>query len=380
MSDEIESDVGPPWPAWPDGFAARPEDRRALLVLSALRTITPRRLIALAAERGTAAAVLARIRDGRAGSDGDRRFARSVDPDALAARAAACGARFVTWGSPDYPTQLGQIHDPPAALYVIGAGLPVATSAVAVVGARRCTPLGREQAADLARALGLAGVTVVSGAARGIDAAAHEGALSVGGSTLAVLGCGVDVAYGPGGHRLLRRIAERGTIVSEFAPGTPPEPRNFPARNRIVAGLCRATVAVEGAIGSGSLITAEHAMEFGREVFALPGSVTNPTSHVPLQLIRDGAALIRNAEDLLDDLGLELDRAAVTERDDLTDADLRALESLAGPTLPERVASSLGVGIPEAVALLMGLELRGFVRSVGGRYESTLKAAAAPAR
>ena len=112
----------------------------------------------------------------------------------------------------------------------------------------------------------------------------------------------------------------------------------------------------------------------------LPGSVTNPMSHVPLQLIRDGAALIRNAEDLLDDLGLELDRAAVTERDDLTDADLRALESLAGPTLPERVASSLGTGIPEAVALLMGLELRGFVRSVGGRYESTLKAAAAPAR
>ncbi|HJS27482.1 MAG TPA: DNA-processing protein DprA [Actinomycetota bacterium] len=378
MPDEAERDTGPPCPAWPDGFAATDEDRRALLVLSALRTITPRRLIALAARRGTAAAVLAQIRDGRAGSDGDRRFARSLDPETLAARAQACGARFVTWGSPEYPTQLEQIHDPPAALYVVGAGLPAVTSAVAIVGARRCTASGRELAADLGRALGLAGVTVVSGAARGIDAAAHEGVLSVGGSTLAVLGCGVDVAYDPGGRELLRRIGSDGTIVTEFAPGTRPEPRNFPARNRIVAGLCRATVAVEGAIGSGSLITAEHAMEFGREVYAVPGSVTNPVAHVPLQLIRDGAAMIRGSEDLLHDLGLGLDVEAVGE--DLHEAQRRALETLAGPTLPEHVASTLGVGVPEAVTLLMELELRGFVRSIGGRYETTLKGARAPAR
>ena len=378
MSDETERDTGPPWPAWPDGFAASDEDRRALLLLSALRTITPRKLIALAAERGTAAAVLKHVRDGRGGSDGDRRFARSLDPDELAARAEACGARFVPWASPEYPAQLEQIHDPPAALYAIGAALPDATRAVAIVGARRCTALGREQAGELGRALGLAGVTVVSGAARGIDAAAHEGALSVGGATLAVLGCGVDVAYDPGGRDLLRRIGADGTIVTEFAPGTPPEPRNFPARNRIVAGLCRATVAVEGAVGSGSLITAEHAMEFGREVFAVPGSVTNPMAHVPLQLIRDGAAMIRGAEDLLHDLGLEPDLAAV--REDLTHAQRLALEALAGPTLPERLAASLGVGLHEAVALLMELELRGFVRSVGGRYEATLKGAAAPAR
>ena len=378
MSDETERDTGPPWPAWPDGFAATDEDRRALLVLSALRTITPRRLIALAAEGGTAAAVLRRVRDGRGGSDGDRRFARSLDPEELAARAAACGARFVPWGSPGYPAQLEQIHDPPAALYAIGDALPDVTRAVAIVGARRCTALGRERAADLGRVLALAGVTVVSGAARGIDTAAHEGALSVGGATLAVLGCGVDVAYDPGGRDLLRRIRVRGTIVTEFAPGTPPEPRNFPARNRIVAGLCRATVAVEGATGSGSLITAEHAMEFGRDVFAVPGSVTNPMAHVPLQLIRDGAAMIRGAEDLLHDLGLEPDPAAV--REDLTDAQGRALDALAGPTLPEHVAASLGVGVHEAVAVLMELELRGFVRSVGGRYEATLKGAGAPAR
>jgi DNA processing protein len=378
MSDEAERDAGRPWPAWPDAFASTDEDRRALLVLSALRTITPRRLIALAAERGSAAAVLAHVRDGHAGSDGDRRFARSLDPDELAARADACGARFVPWGSAGYPSQLEQIHDPPAALYVIGEAIPDVTRAVAIVGARRCTGLGREQAADLGRTLALAGVSVVSGAARGIDAAAHEGALSVGGATLAVLGCGCDVAYDPGGRELLRRIGAHGTIVTEFAPGTPPEPRNFPARNRIVAGLCRATVAVEGAVGSGSLITAEHAMEFGREVFALPGSVTNPMAHVPLQLIRDGAAMIRGAEDLLHDLGLELDLESA--REDLSHAERRALEALVGPTLPERVSASLGVGVPEAVALLMELELRGFVRSVGGRYEATLKGAAAPAR
>ena len=366
-----------PWLTWPDGFAASARDRDAALVLSALRTITPHRLLELATERGTAARVLEHIRDGRAGSEGDRRFARSLDPGELAARAAARGARFVTWGSTEYPTQLEQIHDPPVGLYVIGGGIPGVTSAVAIVGARTCSALGREQAAGLGRALGRAGVTVVSGAARGIDAAAHEGALSVDGRTLAVLGCGVDVPYDPGRRGLVRRIAERGTIVTELAPGRLPEPRNFPARNRIVAGLCRATVAVEGAAGSGSLITAEHAMEFGRDVFALPGSVTNPMAHAPLQLIRDGAAMIRGSEDLLHDLGLELDPGTVP--DDLSDAERRALEALTGPTLPERVASSLGIGVPQAVTLLMELELRGFVRSIGGRYETTLKGAAAPA-
>jgi DNA processing protein len=378
MSDEAERDPGPPWPVWPEGFAATDEDRRALLVLSGLRTITPRRLMTLAERYGNAASVLAYVRNGRAGSEGDQRFAQTLDPDELAARSASCGARFVPWGSPEYPTQLAQIPDPPAALYAIGDALPDITRAVAIVGARRCTALGRELAAELGRALGLAGATVVSGAARGIDSAAHEGALSCGGSTLAVLGCGVDVPYDPGGRGLLRRIGASGTIVTEFAPGTPPEPRNFPARNRIVAGLCRATVAVEGAAGSGSLITAEHAMEFGREVFALPGSVTNPLAHAPLQLIRDGAAMIRGSEDLLHDLGLEPDAEAV--REDLTETERRALEALAGPTLPERVAASLDVRVPEAVGLLMELELRGFVRGIGGRYEATLRGARTPVR
>ncbi len=367
---------GSPWPVWPDGFAASSEDRDAVLVLSALRTVTPRSLIALANEAGSAAGVLAAIREGRAGSEGDRAIARSSDPATLAAAIAACGARTVPWGTPGYPAQLAEIPDPPAALFVLGGAFPAVPDAVAVVGARRCTPLGRELATAIGRELGLGGVTVVSGAARGIDSAAHEGALSCGGPTLAVLGCGVDVTYPKASRRLLERIRSAGTIVSEFAPGTPPLQRNFPARNRIVAGLCAATVVVEGAQGSGSMITAEHAMEFGREVYAVPGPVTNPLAHVPLQLIRDGATMIRGPEDLLHDLGLEPAGDQIALRVQLAEDERRVLGELRGPTLPDRVAAALGIGLPEAVQLLMRLELRGFVRNVGGRYESTLRAGA----
>ena len=370
------SDPRSPWPVWPDGFAASREDREAVLVLSALRTITPRSLIALASEVGSAAAVLAALREGRAGSEGDRAIARSSDPADLAGAVAACGARTVVWGTRGYPPQLAEIPDPPAVLYLVGGAMPAAPNAVAIVGARRCTPLGRELTFAMGRELGLVGVTVVSGAARGIDSAAHEGALDVGGSTVAVLGSGVDIGYPNASRRLLERIRSTGTIVSEFAPGTPPLQRNFPARNRIVAGLCAATVVVEGARGSGSMITAEHAMEFGRDVYAVPGAVTNPLAHVPLQLVRDGATMIRGPEDLVHDLGLEPVGGQVTLRVQLDDGERRILAQLRGPTLPDRAASALGIGLPEAVRLLMRLELRGFVRNVGGRYESTLRAGA----
>ncbi|MEX2203795.1 MAG: DNA-processing protein DprA [Actinomycetota bacterium] len=372
-----DDDEMQPRPTWPDAFVTTTEDLRAALVLSGLRGITPRRLIAVAAERGSAAATLAAIRQGRAGSENDRAFARTMDGEEISAVVAACGARIVPWGSAEYPAQLVNIHDPPGVLYVIGRPAPDPTRAVAVVGARRCTQLGRELGASIGRALALAGVVVVSGAARGIDAAAHEGALDGGGTTLAVLGCGIDAVYPAGSRTLVRRIGASGTVLSEYPPGTPPVQRNFPARNRIVAGLCSATVVVEGAKGSGSMISAEHAMEFGRDVYAVPGAVTNPLAEVPLRLIRDGATMIRGAGDLLDDLGLELDAEKVVERLEISEDERRALAELTGPTLPDRVATALGVTIPQAVSLLMRLELRGFVRSVGGRYESTLKAGAA---
>lgn len=367
--------VADPWPVWPEGFAASARDVDALLVLSGLRSITPRRLIEVAVQRGTASATLAWIRAGKAGSGNDQYFARELDPERIAGDARACGARFLPWGSPEYPQQLRTIHDPPAGLFVRGGSLPDPTRAVAVVGARRCTDLGRDLAKDIGRKLGLAGVCVVSGAARGVDAASHAGALSADAGTVAVLGCGLDVAYPPGSRDLLQRIvAGGGAVVSEYPPGVPPDPRNFPARNRIVAGLCSATVVVEGAYGSGSMITAEHALEFGRDVYAIPGSVNNPLAAVPLRLIREGATMIRGAEDLLEDLALELVQEEVLERVDLSEAERAVLDQLIGPTLPDRVARSVGATLPEVVGVLMRLELRGFVRSVGGRYESTLKA------
>lgn len=363
-----------PWPEWPDGFATDRTDRRALLVLSALHGITPRQLLALAIGHGTASRVLAEIQGGRAGGDGDRAFANELDADAIASAAAACGARVVPWGSPEYPSRLRHIHDPPALLYVIGDPPDDAGTVVAVVGARRCSDLGREMARELGRALGMAGATVISGAARGIDAAAHAGALDAGGRTIAVMGCGIDVIYPSGSRELIRRIRGAGTVIAEHAPGTPPLQRNFPARNRIVAGLSHATVVVEGADGSGSMITAEHAMEFGRDVFAVPGPVTSDLSAVPLRLIRDGATMIRGARDLLEDLGLGLRADEVVDRLHVAADERRVLDLLHGPTLPDRVAADLALGVPEVVALLMRLELRGLVRNVGGRFEPTLLA------
>jgi DNA processing protein len=361
-----------PWPVWPDGFGASEEDRAALLVLSALRGITPRRLLPVAIERGSAAATLEWIARGKAGSQQDRVLARTRRARDIEDAAEACGSRFVTWSSPEYPAQLRQIHDPPAALFVIGKAPPDVTSAVAVVGARRCTAVGREAALEIGRGLGLAGATVVSGAARGIDAAAHEGALGINGSTLAVLGSGLDVAYPFDGRSLVRRIAREGTLVSEYPPGVPPNQYHFPARNRIVAGLCRATVVVEGADRSGSMITAEHAMEFGRDVFAVAGGANSALSQTPLQLIREGATMIRGADDLVGDLGLELDRPRIERQVELDEDERRVLAEVIEPALPDRLAQALGMPVPEVVGTLMRLELRGFVRNVGGRFETTL--------
>ena len=371
----MRAEAGPAG-AWPAEFASTVEDRRAVLVLSSLRGITPRKLIDVAAERRTASATLAWIREGRAGSDNDVAFANELDGHEIGRALVACGARVLHWGSPEYPSQLTTIHDPPAAIFVIGRSLPDVVHAVAVVGARSCSELGRDIARDVGRALSLAGVDVVSGAARGIDFAAHEGALAAGGRTVAVMGSGIGSVYPAGSRRLVERIAATGTIISEYPPRRPPSQYSFPARNRIVAGLARATVVVEGALGSGSLISAEHAIEFGRDVFAVPGAVTNALAEVPLQLIRDGATMIRSAEDLLNDLGLQLVAGEVADRVELSGAERDVLAHLGTPMLPDRLGPLVGSTVPEVVAVLMRLELRGFVRNVGGRYETTLTGAA----
>jgi DNA processing protein len=278
----------------------------------------------------------------------------------------------VPFGS-EYPPQLENLEDPPAALFVKGRPLPPRERAVAIVGARNCSELGRELATAIGHDLATSGMCVVSGAARGVDAAGHQGALDAGGHTVAVLGCGIDQAYPS--RRMIDRIADSGTLVSEYPPGVPPEPYHFPARNRIVAAMCTGLVVVEGAQGSGSLISAEHALDLGRDVFAVPGTITNPLAHVPNVLIREGATLIRGVDDLMRDLKLGAGRSGAPVRLDLTVAEQAALELVVGPVLPEVVARGLGISVPEVLPLLLGLELKGLIRSIGGRFEPRLKAA-----
>ena len=226
-----------------------------------------------------------------------RAHVRSFDAHAYERALAACGLRFTA----ELPPLLRCIHDPPVGLFVRGAAPfdVLARPAVAVVGARACSGYGASVARSLAREIAAGGLVVVSGLARGIDGEAHRGALDAGGTTVAVLGCGIDRDYPAAHAELARRVVEAGgLIVSEYAPGVDPAPWRFPARNRIVAGLAGATVVVEARERSGALITADLALEEGREVFAVPGEITSPLSAGTNALLKLGAAPLTSAADL----------------------------------------------------------------------------------
>lgn len=281
---------------------------------------------------------------------------RSADPAAGAARLeAACrwregGQRHVlALGEADYPPLLLHMPDPPLLLYVQGdTGLLQGSAAdsrcLAMVGSRQPTPAGRARARAFAQAFAQARLTVVSGLAAGIDAAAHEGALAGGGPTVAVVGTGPDLVY-PSRHReLAARIAAHGAVVSEYAPGTPSRPEHFPQRNRILAGLARGTLVVEAALQSGSLITARLAAESGREVFAIPGSVDSPQSRGCHALIRQGALLVEQPQDVLEELGW-----AAAGRDG------RRLAGEPGPAGSAEAASAASAGSAAERALLDAL-------------------------
>ena len=371
--------TGPSPPGvWPAGFVSGPADRDALLVLAHLEGITPADLHGLAWRAGTARACLRAVRTGaaRGASARDRAVAGEVEPASVRAALARCGARMVAPGDEDYPPGLLALTDPPMCLFVRGT-LPAPRPAVAMVGARGCTPYGREAAEMIASGLGAAGVTVVSGAAVGIDAAGHRGALRAGGATVAVLGSGIDVAYPPKNAGLIERIAEAGAVVSEYPPGIKALPHRFPARNRLVAALGQGVIVVEGAPGSGSLITVEFAIDLGRDVMAVPGAITGPLSDVPHALIRDGAALIRGPGDVFEVLGLA--SAGAPERGanpgvrpslaGLTEDERRFLELVPGtPVTLDAVATSAGADPARALQVLGALELRGLVTGEGGRY------------
>lgn len=225
-----------------------------------------------------------------------------LDPDNVWREITKQGCWALAYPDSTYPEFLRQLSDPPAILYGRGA-LPGDKRAVALVGTRDATPYGLGIARTMARDLAARGILVVSGMARGIDSAAHIGALEGGGPTLAILGCGPDVVYPRHNTLLYRRILEEGCVLSEYPPGTPPEARHFPARNRIISALSQVTVVVEAPVKSGALITVDFALEQGKEVMAVPGSVDNPMSEGPHRLISQGAALVTGADDVCQLMG-----------------------------------------------------------------------------
>jgi DNA processing protein len=288
------------------------------------------------------------------------RIWREVDTET--GRAARRGIRLVGLSDPSYPESLKQIYDPPPVLWVRGRCGPESAPAVAVVGSRAASPAGLALARTMARDLAASGLTVVSGLARGIDGAAHRGALEGQGRTVAVLGSGLDVVY-PAEHAALAEAVQgRGALVSEFALGTRPHRGHFPRRNRIIAGWVRAVVVVEAAGRSGALVTARAALDEGRDVLAVPGHPSQPGAEGVNRLLRDGAVLVRDAADVAEELGLRLRLDAGPDTGDALLSALRAER----PQSLEEIQALCGRPLPEVLDRLGALELDRRVRRLPG--------------
>jgi DNA processing protein len=267
----------------------------------------------------------------------------------------------------ELPLLLRAIHDPPERLYLRGGGDTelLSRSAVAIVGARACSSYGTQVARMLGRELAIAGVVVVSGLARGVDGEAHRGALQGGGHTVAVLGCGIDRDYPAAHAALAREIGERSLLVSEYEPGVEPAPWRFPARNRIIAGLCAATVVVEARERSGALITADFALEEGREVFAVPGEITSSLSAGTNALLRLGATPLTAPGDVLESLGLEAPEPALPELDAAATSLLQQL-----PASVDELVRGTGLGAGDVAVALAELELAQLAVEGDGVYRA----------
>lgn len=312
---------------------------------------------------------------GLAGADADvvRREHRRFDAREARARCRGRAVHPVCRCDERYPRALHDLPDAPAVLHIYGAHADLTEllgdEAVAVVGARRATPYGIEQARRLGRGIAAAGVTVVSGMALGVDAAAHAGALDAKGRTVAILAGGPERPYPASKRWLHGQIARHGAVVSELPPGTSGRRWGFPARNRIIAALARVTVVVEAGERSGSLITAGIALELGRDVAAIPGLVTAPLAAGTNALIADGAQLVRTPADVLELLAIEPTRAVEEPRAALPDDLAALLERVAGGADTVRALAEQGIALDVVLAGLAQLELRGCVRrAAGGRY------------
>ncbi|HEX9024688.1 MAG TPA: DNA-processing protein DprA [Geobacteraceae bacterium] len=315
----------------------------------------------LAAVKGMSAAVAASIK----GHD-YREFAERE-----CAAVEKAGIRVVNFLHKEYPKVLLEIPDPPPFLYVQGETREEAPS-IAIVGSRRASTYGLLTTARLAGELAGRGVTVVSGMARGIDAAAHRGALKQGGRSIGVLGCGIDVVYPPDNRGLFREMAEKGWLVSEFPMGTLPLAENFPRRNRIISGLSRGVLVVEAVEKSGSLITAQYALEQGREVFAVPGNINSSTSRGANRLIKEGAKLVEGVEDILEELPqLQTRRAPAPEAGpgfSLTPQEAAVYTLLSGgPLHIDDIITKSALTVGEVSAMLLRLELKGAIMQLPGK-------------
>ncbi|MBU1190885.1 MAG: DNA-processing protein DprA [Gammaproteobacteria bacterium] len=314
--------------------------------------------------------------------DAVRQYLRSPDLHSIdqdLAWAEQPGQHILSLASADYPQLLRQIPDPPPLLYILGEPACLQTPQLAMVGSRNPSPGGLDTARDFAAHLAQVGLTITSGLALGIDAACHRGVLDFNGITIAVLGTGADRVY-PARHRALaHEIVDRGgALVSEFPVGTEPRPENFPRRNRIISGLSLGTLVIEAAPRSGSLTTARHAVEQGREVFAIPGSIHNPLARGCHSLIRQGAKLVESAQDILEELGalassletLEAPRANPGEPVDLSPDQLQLLDYMGYETVSvDQMVARSGLTTAAVSSMLLILELQGQVVSqAGGRY------------
>jgi DNA processing protein len=311
----------------------------------------------------------------------DRSSSRSIEREIEAIEREHVEVRSVL--DSRYPARLNMIADPPPLLYITGTLTEQDELAVAIVGARCATAAGRAVTEELSHDLAEAGMTVVSGLARGIDAAAHRGALAAGGRTIAVLGCGIDRTYPPEHERLRRQIEERGAIVSEVAMGVPPHSHHFPRRNRIISGLSLGVIVTEAAVGSGSLITARLAAEQGREVFAVPGFVKQDTSRGTNALLKEGAALIERAQDVIDALLPQLEPALrvrvqpscekKVSGDPLGKEEQLVYDALSyDPSTVDDVVAATRLSVSIVMGSLLSLELRHHVTQLPGqRYLRT---------
>ena len=303
-------------------------------------------------------------------------FLDSFDAGRFTADLAGRGFRFVGRSEAGFPPLLTAIHDPPPGLFLRGDGglelLAGTGVGVAIVGARACSAYGAAVARMLGRELAAAGAVVVSGLARGIDAEAHRGALEASGPTVAVLGCGIDRDYPAAHAELARRIGEHGLVVSEYAPGVEPAPWRFPARNRIIAGLARATIVVEAREASGALITADFALEEGREVFAVPGEITSGLSAGTNALLRLGATPLTAASDVLEALDLTPPEAPALELGTDAEAVLALLRD--GPASADALTRASGLEAGAVGAALVELELAGLVAEAAGVFRGVMPA------